>query len=105
MCRKIDNWCFLNIQRWLNITNITPHGPDDGSVEPKRYSVDFLINISFYLDYFVINFLHIVGLQSFIYFHIYIYIYIYIIDVTTLLELFSDVANKDLKSQYFHFAK
>ena len=24
----------------LNITNITPHSPDDGSVEPKRYSVD-----------------------------------------------------------------
>ena len=24
----------------LNITNITPHSPDDGSAEPKRYSVD-----------------------------------------------------------------
>ena len=24
----------------LKIANITPHGPDDGSVEPKRYSVD-----------------------------------------------------------------
>ena len=24
----------------LNITNETPHSPDDGSVEPKRYSVD-----------------------------------------------------------------
>ena len=47
---------FLNIHRWLNITNITPHGPDDGSVEPKRYSVDFLINLSFHLDYLVINF-------------------------------------------------
>ena len=26
--------------RWL-YNNITPHGPDDGSVEPKRHSVDF----------------------------------------------------------------
>ena len=24
----------------LNITNNTPHSPDDGSAEPKRYSVD-----------------------------------------------------------------
>ena len=24
----------------LNITNKTPHSPDDGSAEPKRYSVD-----------------------------------------------------------------
>ena len=28
--------------RLLNITNITPNRPDDGSVEPKRYSVDFV---------------------------------------------------------------
>ena len=35
---------------------ITLHGPDDGSVEPKRYSVDFSINLSFHLDYLVINF-------------------------------------------------
>ena len=70
---------FLNIYRWLNIANITPHGPDDGSVEPKCYSVDFLINLSFHLDYLVIKFSqHIVGLQSIIYFYIYIYIYIYI---------------------------
>ena len=34
-------FAFLNIHRWLNIADITPHGPDDGSVEPKRYSVDF----------------------------------------------------------------
>ena len=27
-----------------------------GSVEPKRYSVDFSINLSFHLDYLVINF-------------------------------------------------
>ena len=32
---------FLNIHVWLNITYITPHGPDEGSSEPKRYSVDF----------------------------------------------------------------
>ena len=41
---------FLNINRWLNITNITPHGPDDGSVEPKRYSVGFSINLSFHMS-------------------------------------------------------
>ena len=34
-------FAFLNIHRWLNITYIIPHSPDDGSVEPKRYSVDF----------------------------------------------------------------
>ena len=33
-------FAFLNIHRWLKIANITPHGPDDGSVEPKPYSVD-----------------------------------------------------------------
>ena len=32
-----------------------PHGPDDGSVEPKHCSVNFLINLSFHLDYIVIN--------------------------------------------------
>ena len=26
----------------LNITNITPYSPDDGSTEPKFYSVDFI---------------------------------------------------------------
>ena len=26
----------------LNITNITPHSPDDGSAEPKPHSVDFV---------------------------------------------------------------
>ena len=31
----------LIIYRWFNITNILPHSPDDGSLEPKRYSVDF----------------------------------------------------------------
>ena len=29
------------IHHWFNITNIIPHSPDDGSLEPKRYSVDF----------------------------------------------------------------
>ena len=33
---------YLNIDRWLNITNIIPHSPDDGSLEPKRYSVAFV---------------------------------------------------------------
>ena len=33
-------FALLNI-RWFNITNIIPHIPDDGSLEPKRYSVDF----------------------------------------------------------------
>ena len=65
-----DKNAFLNTHRWLNIANITPHGPDDGSVEPKRYSVDFSINLSFHLDYLVINF------STYV---IYIYIYIYII--------------------------
>ena len=32
---------FLNIHRWFNIINIAPHGPDDGSLEPKHYSVYF----------------------------------------------------------------
>ena len=68
---------YLNIHCWLNITNITAHSPDDGSVEPKRYRVNFSINLSFHLDCLVINFsLHIVGLQSIIYFHI-VYVYIF----------------------------
>ena len=33
---------FLHIHRWFNITDIIPHSPDDGSLEPKRYSVDFV---------------------------------------------------------------
>ena len=38
--------------QWLifNIASITPHGPADSSVEPKRYSVDFSINLSFHMD-------------------------------------------------------
>ena len=32
---------FLNIHRWFNISNIIPHSSDDGSLEPKRSSVDF----------------------------------------------------------------
>ena len=31
----------LHIHRWFNIPNIVPHLPDDGLLEPKRYSVDF----------------------------------------------------------------
>ena len=34
-------FAFLNTHRWLNIANIIPHGSDDGSVEPKSYSVNF----------------------------------------------------------------
>ena len=56
---------FLNIHRWLNIANITPHDSDDGSEGPKRYCVNFAINLSFHLDYLIIN--------------LYIYIYIYIL--------------------------
>ena len=47
---KFLYFAFLNIHRWLKIVNITPRGPDDGSVEPKRFSVDFSINLSFHLD-------------------------------------------------------
>ena len=32
---------FLHTHRWFNMTNIIPHNPDDGSLEPKRYSVNF----------------------------------------------------------------
>ena len=53
---KFLYFAFLNIHRCLNIANITPHGPDDGSIEPKRYSVDSSINLSFPLDCLVINF-------------------------------------------------
>ena len=31
----------LNIHRWFNITNTIPPIRNDGSFEPKRYSVDF----------------------------------------------------------------
>ena len=58
-------FAFLNIHRWPNIANITPHGPDDGSVEPKRYSVDLSINLSFHLDYLVINlYIYIYSLEN-----------------------------------------
>ena len=33
---------FFDILRWFNFTNMSPHSPDDGSLEPKRYSVDFI---------------------------------------------------------------
>ena len=32
---------FLHIHPWFNITSIIPHSPDDSSLEPKRYSVNF----------------------------------------------------------------
>ena len=31
----------LSLHRWFNMINIIPHSPDDGSIEPKRYRVDF----------------------------------------------------------------
>ena len=40
----------FTICKYIYTINITPHGPDDGSAEPKRYSVDPLINHSFHLD-------------------------------------------------------
>ena len=33
---------FLNIYDWFNITDIILRSPDDGSLELKRYSVDFV---------------------------------------------------------------
>ena len=36
------DFAFLNIHRWFNITNTIPHSPEDGSLEPKRYNVDFV---------------------------------------------------------------
>ena len=58
----------------LNITNKTPHSPDDGSEEPKRYSVDWLcfsINPYFLFGLLVVNFSsQIVGLLSIIYIYI-----------------------------------
>ena len=67
----------MHIIYMYKIINITPHGPDDGSVEPKRYSVDPLINYSFHLD------------RCYQFFYIYIYvciiymykIYIYVYNV------------------------
>ena len=56
------------------ITNKTPHCPDDGSAEPKRYSVNwicFSINPHFLFKLLVVNF------SSYIYIYIYIYIVIH----------------------------
>ena len=33
---------FLYTHCYLNITNIMPYSPDDGSAEPKHYSVNFV---------------------------------------------------------------
>ncbi len=32
---------YLQIHRWFNIANIIPDSPDNDSLEPKRYNVDF----------------------------------------------------------------
>ena len=67
----VENAKYKNIHRWLKIANITPHLPDVGSVEPKRYSVD--LNKSLLpLGSLLSIFLHIVGLQSFCIIYIYI---------------------------------
>ena len=56
---------------WCIYINITPHAPDDCSVEPKRYSVDPSINHSFHLDRcYQFSYTH-------THTHTYIYIYIY----------------------------
>ena len=71
-------FAFLNIDRWLNIANITPHGPDDGSVEPKHYSVNFSINLSLPLELPCYQFFSTYCQITIDYLLIYIYIYIYI---------------------------
>ena len=38
---KFMYFALLNIRRRFNIINIIPHCPDDGSLVPKRYNVDF----------------------------------------------------------------
>ena len=76
--RRFLYFTFLIIHRYLKIINITPHGPDDGSVEPKRYSVDPLINHSFHLDRCYQFFYVLSDYNTLLTLHIYIYIYIYI---------------------------
>ena len=99
----------------LNITNKTPHRPDDGSAELKRYSVDWLcfsINPYFQLGLLVVNFSsQIVGLLSIIFF-LYIYIYIYIYPSQSLLHdifkyayLYSVGLVQDLLIKYKSFIK
>ena len=79
------SWCLVgcccqklyNKKSWLFMTRKNPHSPDDGSAEPKRYSVDWLcfsINPYFLFGLLIVNFSsQIVGLLSIIFFHIYIY--------------------------------
>ena len=43
----------INRQVRFNITNIIPHNPDDGSLEPKRYSVDFASHIYIYIYIYI----------------------------------------------------
>ena len=75
----INIFAFLNIHHWLKIANITPHGPNDDSVEPKRYSVDLSINLSFHLDRCYQFFYILSDYNPLFTFHIYIYIYICIV--------------------------
>ena len=97
ICRKIDNndpsgrrdllrgrhysiSVLLNhhqdYERWY-LANITPNGPDDSSVELKRYSVDLSINLSFHLVHCYQFFYILLNYNPLFTFHIYIYIYIY----------------------------
>ena len=39
--KRTRNFVLLNIHCWFNIANIILHSTDDGSLEPKRYRVDF----------------------------------------------------------------
>ena len=45
-CLKMQNTSIVDLKSLIS----SLMDPDDGSVEPKRYSVDFLINLSFHLD-------------------------------------------------------
>ena len=74
---QIDLLSFSVRAEGLVNINITPHGPDDHSVGPKRYSFDFLINLSSHLDYLCINFPHHTHT------HIVAYIYILICRIIT----------------------
>ena len=56
--------------------NIIRLSPDDGSLEPKCFSIDFFIKF-FYLDYLVFQFFTIFSDSFPLFTNIYIYIYIH----------------------------
>ena len=85
MFRLILYIALLNIHRWLNISNIIPQSPDNGSFEPKRYRVDFSSHkslLKFGLPRYQFFFIYYIYIYIYIYiyniYNIYIYIYIYI---------------------------